>query len=879
MSATAKTWVNNQAPTCEDADLNGFKNENNNLIVGSAQALSTGDNQQTHKAVSVYAAGGDFYSDTGSADTYVLNVVGSRLSPPAYFTGMRVRFLVNADNTGASTVNVAGLGVKAITYPFASALIAAALTANVVVLLEYDGTQFVLNDISSLLTAADYATARTYPPTELPPGTRVEITDDDKNGTFVRKSGSNTDDDGTILQLAADSNEFLERQYEGAVEVPWFAVADGVADDTAAITAAGAVVQAAGGGALEFFDRSYSIRDDSGAIPTGTEDYRAIIDFVGIDVEIRANKAKLILRRDYLQPERDIVFRFQGCNPKIGTFVCTYTGTRDSQPESGGVLCLFRVKNRTIEMDDQHVTDWSMGVWDRPSNNTDEFTNHWSGKPFTIYGLNTGYPYIADNGSTGLHIYVDADTCTRSCTLQDARRAKVYVNSRNHQASNDCGLSGTLQDIDFTYVNTTSTKAAQDDCVSLQYPSEFNTDVGPWDNAHDGAGGAAVLTDTAQSWGVNALIGYRVYNDDDFSSAIITSNTATTITGVLSGGYENDWDIGDRFHVGEINGSHDGSSGAATLTDSTAAWPAGAFVGQTLRNRTDKSFGVVTANTSTTITAVLENGTDDDWDAGDVYEVGESHRATNVKLSSHVETFDGAFLGKPLFVGLGVSAIEDDRDPGYIMRYLNLTLILRTDNASQESLVVQDVLPFSSGKNISKLRVAALIEGGLSPQIDLDMLIDSAAFDNVVSDKKLQISNADIGKVTITGGKFPASSANTGDTSNITLIGCDIADNTSQSVINKAFVDCLLNGESYNRDSSVGTLSFSAVSSIVVNDSRVTAQTFPIVIPADNAAGTIQGSSDHIITKSRVVGTSITIGSASGNSISGTFRFELKEFG
>jgi len=68
MAATAKTWLNNNPPTCEDDDLNGFKNENNNAIVGSGQSLNTGDLQQTHKAMAVFASVGNFYADSGAAD-------------------------------------------------------------------------------------------------------------------------------------------------------------------------------------------------------------------------------------------------------------------------------------------------------------------------------------------------------------------------------------------------------------------------------------------------------------------------------------------------------------------------------------------------------------------------------------------------------------------------------------------------------------------------------------------------------------------------------------------------------------------------------------------------------------------------------------------
>ena len=113
MSATTKIWTNGIAPTCEDDDLNGFKNENNNLIIGSGQSLLIADNQQTHKAVAHYAGVGDFYVDSGVANAYVLGTTGSQVAPATYATGMRIRFVPgNTNGTGASTINVAGLGVK-----------------------------------------------------------------------------------------------------------------------------------------------------------------------------------------------------------------------------------------------------------------------------------------------------------------------------------------------------------------------------------------------------------------------------------------------------------------------------------------------------------------------------------------------------------------------------------------------------------------------------------------------------------------------------------------------------------------------------------------------------------------------------------------------
>ena len=144
MAATEKIWVNDQAPTCEDVDLNGFKSENNNLIVGSGQLLSTADNQQTHKAVAHYAGVGDFYVDSGVANAYILSVTGSQIAPPTYATGMRIRFVAgNTNGTGASTVNVAGLGVKNLVQDFGGTPTEGGdIRTDVITEAYYDGTEF-----------------------------------------------------------------------------------------------------------------------------------------------------------------------------------------------------------------------------------------------------------------------------------------------------------------------------------------------------------------------------------------------------------------------------------------------------------------------------------------------------------------------------------------------------------------------------------------------------------------------------------------------------------------------------------------------------------------------------------------------------------------
>jgi len=140
--------------------------------------------------------------------------------------------------------------------------------------------------------------------------------------------------------------------------------------------------------------------------------------------------------------------------------------------------------------------------------------------------------------------------------------------------------------------------------------------------SHDGANDVAVLTDSTQAWTVNEWAGGVVTNNTDGSSATIISNTATTIVATLTGGTEDDWDTSDTYSL--VRDDDD----VAILEDTTQSWATNEWVGETLNNDTDGSFGTVTANTATTITATLTGGTDDDWDVGDNYSISRNETTT-----------------------------------------------------------------------------------------------------------------------------------------------------------------------------------------------------------------------------------------------------------
>lgn len=81
------------------------------------------------------------YTSTGSANAYVLTFTQA---PEAYRTGMKFAFIPNFTSTGAATLNINGLGAKAIVASDGSVLAANAIVANNSVVVVYNGTSFVL---------------------------------------------------------------------------------------------------------------------------------------------------------------------------------------------------------------------------------------------------------------------------------------------------------------------------------------------------------------------------------------------------------------------------------------------------------------------------------------------------------------------------------------------------------------------------------------------------------------------------------------------------------------------------------------------------------------------------------------------------------------
>jgi len=130
-------------------------------------------------------------------------------------------------------------------------------------------------------------------------------------------------------------------------------------------------------------------------------------------------------------------------------------------------------------------------------------------------------------------------------------------------------------------------------------------------------------------------------------------------------------------------GTHDGGDSAAVLSDSTAGWAVDEHVGKVVQNITDGSYGVVTANTATTVTAALTGGTDDDWDSGDAYAIQADadgvlrwpNRAPARRIDK--DEYHGAHDG-----GDGSATLEDSTAPWTGMDLVGMAVANVTDGST-----------------------------------------------------------------------------------------------------------------------------------------------------------------------------------------------------
>ena len=101
--------------TLSAAEWNQVPGEIQAVIEALGQVLSGSDLNQLGKALTGYAGAATWYADSGIADAYVLSAVGDKQGPASLdvnHDGLLIRFVPGNNNTGATTVNVNGIGLK-----------------------------------------------------------------------------------------------------------------------------------------------------------------------------------------------------------------------------------------------------------------------------------------------------------------------------------------------------------------------------------------------------------------------------------------------------------------------------------------------------------------------------------------------------------------------------------------------------------------------------------------------------------------------------------------------------------------------------------------------------------------------------------------------
>ena len=100
-----------------------------------------------------------YLTDTGGANAYVVAMPSGQTATLA--AGLAVQFKASADNTGASTLNVAGTGVKNIVNFDGTALSAGQIKTGGIVAVQYDGAAYQLGSGGAIASSASTATKLT----------------------------------------------------------------------------------------------------------------------------------------------------------------------------------------------------------------------------------------------------------------------------------------------------------------------------------------------------------------------------------------------------------------------------------------------------------------------------------------------------------------------------------------------------------------------------------------------------------------------------------------------------------------------------------------------------------------------------------------------
>lgn len=231
-------------------------------------------------------------------------------------------------------------------------------------------------------------------------------------------------------------------------------------DDTAAVRAATAALIAAGGGRIEHGAGRYLV------LPS-TADTAPLGDFANLTgIELAASGAEYVVVRDFLVDAVQVkLFAFDHCHQiRFGDFRGRYTGERetgDVRPDEGiyrrgATFAYFTGGCTGIHCGTLEVIDFNYSHW----YHEDAATPIEDGSRGIDFGIiqatRTGYGLLTHRAGHNMRGRLITHNGGRSAQIQDTDELDLVIDSADHQASQDVGLTGQLSGR-VHYINTRST--------------------------------------------------------------------------------------------------------------------------------------------------------------------------------------------------------------------------------------------------------------------------------------------------------------------------------------------------------------------------------------------------------------------------------------
>lgn len=635
MSASAKVWLNGSLPDIDDDDLNGFNNENIGLIEGSNQTASAANNDQTHEAVARYASYGNVLTASGTGDAIILSLIGNNIMPTT-LNGMEVRWQGTADNTGATTINVPGVGVLGLRDSVGVALSGGTLetgsfyaavfnsTANqwwlVGPTLEFKAEAFP--DFADAVTAAAGS--------ELVVSTNIVIASNiTVSGLTLRfVQGGNLDPNtGVTVTLDCDIDAGLFEIFDAtalglirgnfngkAVNVAWFGIVPGVDADTkmnkAAVTSRAAAVPLDWNGGIYLQSENTDYTTDGNSFNwRGLGMQQTTIRVVGGGV------TKMIEFSEVAPGDSDFVARSQITG-------MTLDGTALADFGISGFAEIFSLRDVRLTRFTDKATDLGQAFASsfenvHVDNNADGIViiNSGSNNDITIFNckifLNSGVGIIGGSG-TAFHITHSAIETNGECGIFLASDIKACSISNNYFESN--------ANTGYTFTSPAETIKAE---VIANGGGILNLSFGtPIDNLSVennfvSPGGAETFI---YAGGIRKGVIKNNFTTTAAEAALIA--TYGNDSGSLPFGNYSDLEISNNQNFGHTyTGTHTASSANPVLTDAAASFKVNLITGALVENIDDGSFAEVTGGTGTTAIGTLAGGQGDEWDTGDSYRI------------------------------------------------------------------------------------------------------------------------------------------------------------------------------------------------------------------------------------------------------------------